>query len=68
MGAPASKRRNLEGARVRKLDGEVVRPVLYNGRSVGHGKYFAASVNGQLVLDANEKPVLFREAGTLERV
>lgn len=49
--------------RVRKLDGQVVRPVLYNGRAVGHGKYFAAEVNGQLVLDESGKPEQYRQVG-----
>jgi len=52
-------------ARVRKLNGNVVKPCLYNGNAVGHGKYYAAMVNDVLVLDANKKPFQFRDCGEL---
>lgn len=52
--------------RVRKLNGQIIRPVLYNGRATGHGKYFAGEVNGQLVLDESGQPAQYRTLGTLE--
>lgn len=65
MAAP--KTQAQKGAqRVRKLDGHPVRPVLYNGRATGQGKYFAAEVNGQLVLDEQGRPRQFKETGQLE--
>jgi hypothetical protein len=51
--------------RVRKLDGQVVRSVLYNGRALGHGKYFAAEVAGQLLCDETGRPLQFRDVGEL---
>lgn len=51
--------------KVRKLDDKVVKMVLYNGRNLGHGKYFAGEINGQLVEDASGKPVPFRSIGEL---
>lgn len=49
--------------RVRKLNGELVKPCLYNGRAVGGGKYLAAmKVNGDLVLDEQGVPVQYRSA------
>nr|NDG05751.1 hypothetical protein [Oxalobacteraceae bacterium] len=50
----------------RMLEGQVVRPVLYNGRNIGHGKYFAAEVNGQLVMDDQGRPMQFRQVGELQ--
>lgn len=51
--------------KVRKLEGKLVKMVLYNGRNLGHGKYFAGEVDGKLVEDANGKPVQFRSIGEL---
>jgi hypothetical protein len=68
MSASVKKKVQYEGARIRKLNGEIVRPVLYNGRGVGYGKYFAASINNQLVLDPNGKPFGFHRVGQLESV
>lgn len=59
-------RKVIEGLRVRKLDGKVVKPVLYNGRGIGHGKYFAASIDGEMLLDEAGKPIPILQAGTLE--
>lgn len=67
MAAPTG-RKVIEGQRVRKLDGKLVKPVLYNGRAVGHGKFFAASIDGELLLDETGKPIPIREVGALERV
>lgn len=52
--------------KVRMFNGKLVKNVLYNGKAVGHGKYFAAEVDGELLLDADGKPVPFRSTGTLE--
>lgn len=52
--------------KTRKLDGQVVRQVLYNGRAAGHGKYFAAEVNGKLLMDQQGRPLEWRSVGTLE--
>ncbi len=51
--------------KVRMYNGGVVTPALYNGNGIGMGKYFAAMVNYQLVLDSNGKPMVFRECGEL---
>jgi hypothetical protein len=61
--ASPSGKKNVH-QRVRKLDGVVVQPVLYNGNAIGHGKYYAGNVNGQLV-EENGRPVPFREIGEL---
>lgn len=41
------------------FDGKVVKPVLYNGRQIGHGKYIAAQFeDGTLATNDNdEQPV-----------
>lgn len=62
-----SKQKDLN-ARHRVLNGEVVKPVLYNGFNAGHGKYFAAEVKGQLMMDETGKPLPFRSVGELVRV
>jgi len=51
--------------KVRKLGEKLVKMVLYNGKAIGHGKYFTGEVDGQLVLDANGKPVPLRSIGEL---
>lgn len=57
--------KKTDGLRIRMLDGKKVIPVLYNGRAVGHGKYFAAEVDGKFILDANGKPMEFKQVGEL---
>lgn len=52
---------------VRKLGDKVVKTCLYNGASCGHGKYFAAMIDDQLVLDEMGKPVPYRKCGALVR-
>lgn len=47
----------------RYLNGKEVRPVLYVGRHVGHGKYITGSVDGKLVLDAAGLPVRYNRIG-----
>ncbi len=52
--------------RVRKLGDKVVKPCWYNGRGKGHGAYFAAMIENDLVLGTDGKPLQFRQCGTLE--
>lgn len=52
--------------RVRKLDGQVVRSVLFNGKAAGLGKYFAAEVNGKLLMDDTGTPLRYCDVGALE--
>ena len=47
----------------RKLNGEVVKPCLYNGQHIGQGKFFAGMVNDRLVCDPDGKPYQFRDVG-----
>jgi len=56
------------GQRVRMLDGKVVKPVLFCGQHAGLGKYFAASIDGVMLLDSAGKPLLFRSTGELQDV
>lgn len=67
MAGAKTASRKSESQRVRRLDGKEVKPVLYNGRNIGHGKYLAASIDGELVLDESGKPFPFHETGALER-
>lgn len=64
--AKTGANKNSNTLRVRKLNGKVVRPVLYNGRAIGHGSYLAGEVDNQLVMDG-DRPLPLREIGTLER-
>lgn len=64
--AKVGSKQKAEGLRVRKLDGKLVKPVLYFGRHAGHGKYFAALVEDKLLLDESGKPRPFRSVGQLE--
>ena len=50
---------------VRRVGKEPVKPVLYNGKAVGEGKYFTGEVNGKIVIDENNRPVPLREIGQL---
>jgi len=44
------------------LDGKKVKPVLYVGTAVGHGRYIAAQdEGGKLVMDQDGRPVAFRD-------
>ncbi len=51
--------------KVRKLGEKIVKIVLYTGKAVGHGKYYAAEIDGQLVEDATGRPVPYRSCGEL---
>lgn len=65
----ASTGKNVNpNARVRKLDGKVVKPCLFNGRAAGLGSYYAGEVDGKLVVDAGGRPVPFRKVGALVAV
>jgi hypothetical protein len=44
------------------FDGKKVKPVLYVGTAVGHGRYIAAQdEGGKLIMGAENKPVAFRD-------
>lgn len=66
MAAPKSSQQKKEGLKTRTVDGKVVKPVLYNGRANGHGKYIAAEVDGKFVTDKNGKPLPFKSVGLLK--
>lgn len=55
--------KKLENLRVRKYNGKLSIPCLYNGRGIGHGKYFAAWVDNALVLDENGRPIPYHQLG-----
>ena len=61
----AAHQKSATPQKLRRLNGKVVRPVLYNGRALGHGKYFAGEVDNQLVCDAQGKPFYFKTIGTV---
>jgi hypothetical protein len=43
------------------FDGKKVRPVLYVGTAVGHGRYIAAQdEGGKLIMGRDGKPIAFR--------
>lgn len=58
-------RKVVPNQKTRKLDGKVVKTCLYNGRALGHGKYFAAMIDDQFVLDENGKPCKWAAVGEL---
>ena len=47
----------------RTYNGKDVRPVLYVGRHIGHGKYMTGSVDGALITDAKGVPVRLSRIG-----
>ena len=52
---PAPKKKT--GYRYKMIGDQQVRPVLYNGKASGHGKYMAAEyVTGGLVTGASDRP------------
>lgn len=61
MAAPTKK----TPQKVRMYDGSVVRPVLYNGKNIGHGKYLAGEVQGELICDDAGVPYQYREVGQM---
>lgn len=65
MGKPKSKSQGAGVNRIRMLNGKTVQTCLYNGSAIGHGKFFAAMVDGQIILDNKGRPVPFRSVGDL---
>lgn len=63
MAAPKTSSKATQ--RQRMLDGQPVRAVLYNGKSIGYGKYFAGEVGGKLVCDETGKPLPITDIGAL---
>ncbi len=54
---PANRGKQAEG---KQYNGKPVKPVLYMGSHVGHGKYMAAQFEGgQLVTDTAGKPLMW---------
>ncbi len=50
------------GGEGKSLAGKKVKPVLYVGTAVGHGRYIAAQdEGGKMIMDRNGKPVAFRD-------
>jgi len=66
-GKTAGSKKDSSTLRVRKLDGKLVKIILYNGRAVGLGSYFAGTIDGEMVLDKNGVPRHYRDIGQLER-
>jgi hypothetical protein len=64
MAAPGKKTQQ-ETLRVRMLNGKIVTPVLYNGKNIGQGKYFAGQVDGSMILDQQGVPLKFNSIGDL---
>ena len=47
---------------VKTHDGRKIKPALYVGTSVGHGRYMAAQDEaGKLVLDRDGRPIAYRD-------
>jgi len=63
--AKKGSKNNIENrgaaAKLKEIDGKQIKPVMYKGQCVGHGSYIAGMFieNGQLVVDASNKPVQF---------
>ncbi len=65
IGVKMSSKNNPEArgkvTELRVHNGKKVKPVLYVGRSVGHGNYIAAQMeDGALVMDRNNKPIPYK--------
>lgn len=56
---------NRKVPKFRMLEGKKVVPVQYHGKATGRGAFMAGSVEGKLVVDQNDKPLLFRQIGEL---
>lgn len=65
MAAPKKATAGSSTQRTRMLDGKKVRGVLYNGRASGQGKFMAAEVDGQMIMDSQGKPLPFNQVGEL---
>jgi len=44
----------------RYYKGQEVRASKYVGKAVGQGTYMSAAINGELIVDANSKPLPYR--------
>lgn len=64
-GAKTGANKKIDGLKIRMLNGKKVVAVLYNGKAIGHGKYFTGEVEGKLVCDESGKPLPFRQIGDL---
>jgi len=64
-GAKTGSNKKHTNQRTRMLDGKKVIAVLYNGRALGHGKYFTGEVDNKLICDDNGKPLPIKEIGNL---
>ena len=68
MAGPAKtaiKKNQSEKVKVRMLNGRKVQLCLYNGRAVGHGKYYAAMLDDKLIEDQNGRPLEYNAVGEL---
>ena len=45
----------------RTRNGKEVRPVKYFGKHAGHGTYMAGTVDGELVVEKNDKPLPYKQ-------
>lgn len=64
MASKNNPTRRSGGSNQKEIDGKAVKPVLYVGSLVGHGRYVAAQdENGSLVRDPAGKPVPYRQIG-----
>ena len=52
--------------RRRMLDGKEVKPIWYCGKWEGHGSYMSGHIDGVTVCDSKNKPIPFRQIGTLQ--
>jgi hypothetical protein len=64
MAAPKAKS-GSSSQRYRMLNDKQVKPVLFNGRAQGGGKYMAGEVDGKLVLSDNGQPEYYNRIGEL---
>ena len=46
--------------RKKLYQGKEMKACLYDGRAVGRGKYMAGTVDGDMILDTNGKPMPYR--------
>jgi hypothetical protein len=53
--------RSGESGYKKTASGKLVRPVLYLGRAIGHGKYMAGEIEGKFVTDSAGRPIPYRE-------
>lgn len=67
MAVKAAKSKNDPTARgpqqqVKMIDGKKIKPALYVGTAIGHGRYIAAQdEGGKLVVDREGRPMAYRD-------